>query len=204
MAGGSGNKTTTQPGEDSMKTLSITCSVLAVMAVIGGSSLQAEDAELEPSKVTGGSWFLDIDADYQAGTGQRYRFSVNIDPERSPQAVVHVDGPGLRDYWGGPLVLCEDYSANGFAWVDMAKPGQQFLFVKQHPLSGDWVWVWIYAHDNVTPGNNKANPPEHPDWFGVFIEPADGDGWPNPYGNPDDLFTAMGVLIRGNIMDHRK
>jgi hypothetical protein len=186
-----------------MKTLIMTCSVLAVMAVAGGSSLQAEDAELEPSKVTGGGWFLDIGADYQAGTGQRYRFSVNIDPERSPQAVVRVDGPGLRDYWGGPLVLLEDYSECEFHWVDMAKPGQAFLFVKQHPLSGDWVWVWVYAHDNVTPGNNRANPPEHPDWFGVYIEPVGGDGWPSPYG-PDDLFTAMGVLIRGNIMDHRK
>ena len=188
-----------------MKRPIIAGSVLAVMAVIGGSSLQAEDPPgLEPSQVTGGSWFLDIGADYQHGTGQRYKFSVNIDPERSPQAVVHVDGPGLREYWGGPLFLCEDYSANGFAWVDMAKPGQQFLFVKQHPLSGDWVWVWIYAHDNVTPGNNRANPPEHPDWFGVFIEPVGGDGWPYPYGKPDDLFTAMGVLIQGNIMDHRE
>ncbi|MCL4179597.1 MAG: hypothetical protein KJ072_17850 [Verrucomicrobia bacterium] len=183
------------------------CSVAAVMAVIGVLPLQAEDPpvpELEPSKVTGGSRFLDIGADYQAGSGEQYKFSVNIGPARSPQAVVHVDGPGLRDFWGGPLALCEDYSANGFAWVDMAKPGQQFLFKKQHPLSGVEVWVWIYAHDNVTPGNNKANPPEHPDWFGVFIEPVGGDGWPSPYGIPDDFFTAMGVLIQGNIMDHRK
>lgn len=195
-----------------MKKLIIACSVAAVTAVVGVRSMQAEVYPVDepPSQVTGGSWFLDIGANPENPNlnPQEYKFSVNIDPERSPQAVVRVDGPGLREYWGGPLILREDYSAylviNQAYDPPLPKPlGQQFRFLKQHPLTGDPVQVWIYAHDNVTPGNNRANPPAHLDWFGVIIEPQGGDGWPNPYGN-DDLFTAIGVLIRGNIMDHRE
>lgn len=84
------------------------------------------------------------------------------------------------------------------------KPGQIFVFKVNHRIHGE-VAVGVFAHDNGTPGYNSADP-LWSDWFGVIIEPLDGDRTSNgdPDGEDDDLFTGMGIVIHGNVMDHRK
>lgn len=139
------------------------------------------------------------------------RFAINLDPEAkgmSPtEPVVSVTGPALEAFWGGPLVIRDDFQD----WIPILwdpsdpKPGQVFVFKTTHPFHGE-VAVCIYVHDNVTPGHNRTDR-AWSDWFGIYVESWDGG---NRHYNgdtdwrDDDLFTGMGILVDGNIADHRK
>jgi FtsP/CotA-like multicopper oxidase with cupredoxin domain len=130
-------------------------------------------------------------------------FSISIDPDgKSPRAVIRVEGVKLREVWGGPLLIQDDWAAclpqDPYRPEDV-KPGQTFIFYTQHPVLGE-VQVAVYVHDNVTPGY-YAEDATWSDWFALIIEPLGGDGVP---GNEDDLFTSMGIVTSGNIMDHRQ
>ncbi len=129
-------------------------------------------------------------------------FSISIDPNgTSPQAVIHMDGVALREVWGGPLVLQEDFVAcipsEPYRPEDL-KPGQFFLFATHHPTLGE-VQIGVYVHDNVTPGY-CAEDTTWSDWIAISIEPLDGDGEP---GTEDDLFNSVGIVTSGDLMDHR-
>ena len=194
-----------------MKQAVMAVSVSALLAVVGVRSAQAQNDEV-PTKVSGGSTFLDWGADAVSGSFQPCSFMLNVNPvkkagAKSPQAVVQVDGETLRDFWGGPLTLKGDFVFSypiPFEDPD-PKPGQAFLFLEEHPVYGP-VHVWVFAHDNVTPGYDRANP-GWSDWFGVWIELPTGNGVPDngiPGLPNDDLFIAMGIVTQGNIMDQRK
>ena len=149
----------------------------------------AEDPE------TGVEWYP---SDEEVGL-----FSINIDPEGlSPQAVIRMDGVKLREVWGGPLVIQEDFVAcipsEPYRPEDV-KPGQYFVFHTQHPTLGA-VQIGVFVHDNVTPGY-YAEDATWSDWIALVIEPMDGDGQPD---TEDDLFNAVGIVTSGNIMDHRQ
>ena len=191
-----------------MKRPIIAGSVLAVMAVIGVSSSFAQ----APSKVTGGGKFLDVGADGTTGSGELLSFTVNVNTDKrsdkkSPQVIIHVDGELVRDFWGGPLDLKGDFvgykNLGDLFEPNDSKPPQQFLFVVDHPDPDiGKVNVWVFAHDNDTLYDPVLSGVFH--WFGIWIEPENGDEYPNFYGWGDDLFTAVGIVTQGNIMDHRK
>ncbi|MCF7976374.1 MAG: hypothetical protein K9N55_21330, partial [Phycisphaerae bacterium] len=129
-------------------------------------------------------------------------FSIRIDPDgSSPQAVIHMDGVALREVWGGPLDIQEDFVAcipsEPYRPEDL-KPGQYFVFTTQHPTLGA-VQIGVFFHDNVTPGYD-AEDATWSDWIALAIEPVGGDGEP---GTEDDLFNSVGIVTSGNIMDHR-
>ncbi len=185
-------------------TIAVSAAVIMTAFVVSSACAQGG---AQPSKVTGGGRFLDIGADGISGSGQLFSFTITVNPDKktakkSPQAVIHADGQAVRDYWGGPLVLKGDFTyCNSFGDLfepNDPKPPQAFLFLVEHsdPNIGD-VNVWVFAHDPELSGS--------PDWFGIWIEPSGGNGWPNgsPFPN-DDLLTLMGVVVNGNIMDHRK
>ncbi len=145
---------------------------------------------------TGGEWYP---SDEEVGL-----FSIRIDPDgMSPQAIIRLDGVALREVWGGPLALYQDFVAcipsEPYRPEDV-KPGQTFVFHTQHPVLGE-VQVAAYIHDNCTPGYNTAESPGWSDWFSLVIEPLDGDGEP---GTEDDLFNSVGIVTSGDIMDHRQ
>lgn len=139
------------------------------------------------------------------------QFVININPAAqgtpSPAPAVSVRGPALEAFWGGPLVIREDFQD----WIPILwdrsdpKPGQVFVYKVTHPVHGE-VAVCVYAHDNVSPGHNPGDP-AWSDWFGIYVEPWDG-GNRHYNGEPDwrndDLFTGMGILSEGNLMDYRK
>lgn len=196
--------------EKSMK-ITIAVSLAVVMTMFGASSTFAQ-SDAQPSKVTGGGTFLDIGADLTSGSGQPFSFTITLNPDqkadkKSPQAVIHMDGKALREFWGGPLVIKGDFAGyKNFGELfepGDPKPPQAFLFVVDHPdpMVGQ-VNLWVFTHDNDTSSEISAG---WPDWFGVWIEPIDGNGWPNGSGAPlDDLFIAMGNVIKGNLTDHLK
>jgi hypothetical protein len=131
-------------------------------------------------------------------------FSISMDPNgTSPQAVIRVDGVKLREVWGGPLLIQDDWVTclpqDAYRAEDV-KPGQSFIFYAHHPILGD-VQIAVFAHDNCTPGYNTSEDPVWSDWFALGIEPLGGDFTP---GTEDDLFTSMGIVTSGNIMDHRQ
>jgi len=68
-----------------------------------------------------------------------------------------------------------------------------------HPSYG-YVQVGVFAHANCTPGYNRTEDPNWSDWFAVVIERLGGDFLP---GTDDDLYVGMGIVVHGNIMDHR-
>jgi len=206
------SETTAQVSKNVMKKNIIALTVLALTAVVGNSSAQVND-DYSPFKVTGGGIFqhyVYVDSsglEWYPSDDEFGRFSISLNPDKkagrkAPQAVIHVDGPGLREVWGGPLTIEGDWVASlpqlPYRPEDL-KPGQLFLFVMPHPILGD-VQVWVMAHDNCTPGYNRTEDPVWSDWFVVVIEPLGGDGWP---GTEDDLYVGMGIVVRGNIMDHR-
>lgn len=139
------------------------------------------------------------------------RFAVNIDPHakgmRPTDPVVSVSGPALEAFWGGPIVIrdqFQDWIASIWDLND-PKPGQAFVYKMTHPVHGE-VAVCIYVHDNVTPGQNKSDP-AWSDWFGIYVEAWDGgnrhyNGVPD--WQSDDLFTGMGILTDGDLIDYRK
>jgi len=163
-----------------------------------------------PSKVTGQGiyehfYYEDPVAgvEWYASDEEVGLFSISINPDtNSPQAVIRVDGVKLREVWGGPLLIEDIWVAclpqKAYRPEDV-KPGQLFMFYTHHPILGD-VQIAILAHDNCTPGYNTAKDPTWSDWFALVIEPLGGDGMP---GTEDDLFTSMGIVTSGNIMDHR-
>lgn len=170
------------------------------MVLVGGSSSYAGDPPA--TKATGGGFFERFDpypSDEEVG-----QFSITINPEKkSPRAVIHVDGPELRAFWGGPLVIKDTFDPEDVTFVDFgpeSKPGQVFPFVTYCPALKRPLVVLVFAHDNLSPGYNSENP-EWSDWFYVFIEELDGDKEPF---TGDDKFRAGGIVIKGNIMDHRK
>jgi len=131
-------------------------------------------------------------------------FSISIDPNgKSPQAVIRVDGVKLREFWGGPLLIQDDWVASvsydAYRPEDV-KPGQSFIFYAHHPIHGD-VQISVFMHDNCTPGYNTAEYPGWSDWFSLGIEPLGGDfAW----RTEDDLFASVGIVTSGDIMDHRQ
>jgi hypothetical protein len=139
------------------------------------------------------------------------RFAVNIDPQANEiqptDPVVSVSGPALEAFWGGPVVIrdqFQDWIASLWDQND-PKPGQTFIYRVTHPVHGE-VAVCVYVHDNVTPGHNKADP-QWSDWFGIYVERWDGgnrhyNGVPD--WQSDDLFTGMGILTDGDVIDYRK
>jgi hypothetical protein len=204
---------TVQASKNVMKKNIIALTALALMAVVGNSSAQVND-DYSPFKVTGGGiyqHYVDVNPvsglEWYPSDDEFGHFSISLNPDKkagkkSPQAVIHVDGPVLREVWGGPLTIQDDwvacFPAPPYRPEDL-KPGQFFLFVMHHPVLED-VQVWVFAHDNCTPGYNRTEDPNWSDWFVVVIEPLGGDGWP---GTEDDLYVGMGIVVRGNIMDHR-
>jgi len=168
-----------------------------------------EENDYRPFKVTGEGiyehyedplWGEDLyPSDEEVGL-----FSLSINPdEKSPQAVIRVDGVKLREVWGRPLLIQDDWVAcfpqEPYRPEDV-KPGQLFMFYTHHPIHGD-VQIGVFAHDNCTPGYNTSEDPVWSDWFVLLIEPLGGDVTP---GNEDDLFTSMGIVTSGNVMDHRQ
>jgi hypothetical protein len=195
-----------------MKKTEIAVSVAAILAVIGVNSSQAQADDVLPTKVTGGGIFQPYVYPSDEALG---RFAISINPDKkagkeSPQAVAYLDGPVLRGVWGGPLVINADPELDLEQWPcwyhwdslrpEDVKPAQAFPFIQEHPDHG-WVVVWVFAHDNATPGY-KPDDPNWSDWITVWIEPiASVDG--NPFTG-DELYVACGILVSGNIMDHRK
>lgn len=211
LDGDFGKQTTADRKKQIMKKTVIAVSVLAIMAVVGVSTLQAEDpAEdpLLPSDVTGVGVYREfIPWTEEFGDGCfRFAIKINVDGKphkKRPQAHIRVDGRPLREFWGGPLVIQEAVDAtNGWEPVnppEFDKPGQIFRFLKKNRLHGE-VAVYVYIHDNITPGFNRDNP-DWSDWMIVWVEQLEGDG--QPYSG-DELFLAGGVVVRGDIVDYRE
>ncbi len=191
-----------------MKNIAIAVSTLTIVAVVGLGPAQAKDDQ-QPSKVQGAGVYQHF---VYPGTGPEWypsdeeegSFEVNINP--SGRAVIYVDGPKLREFWGGPMAL-EKEKADYFYTLDFgtATVGQAFGF-NGHSRNGELVTVWVFVHDNVTPGYNDDDP-MFSDWFGIWIEGSGGNGLPDGLasgGADDDLFTGMGIVTDGDIIDHRK
>jgi hypothetical protein len=194
-----------------MKRIVIAVSASVIMAIVGLTSTCANAQQL--TKATGGGVYQHFefyDSTY-GFTGEWYpsdeevgQFEVVINPEKnSNHAVIHIDGPELRKFWGGPLVLKEDEAVYSYSIIfpDTPKPAQVFGYVVSSYI------VWVFTHDNTTPGYNAA-PENLSDWFGFWIEDKDTGNWsPDGVasgGQDDDLFTGMGILVRGNITQHTK
>jgi hypothetical protein len=201
-----------------MNKSSTALSFLAIAVGVGiNCSYAQEDGPPPPplTKVTGGGVIRDayyVPSEDETAPpdfmfGEHFHLvSVRINPDqppgrKSPQANILLAGPSVQAFWGGPLRLRADFEF-GFA-LDFfgpdSKPGQMFRFVVDHPGHGE-VAVWVFIHDNLTPGMNRENP-SWSDWVMVWVEPVFGDGEPE---SGDDLFFVAGVVVSGNIMDHRK
>ncbi len=193
-----------------MKKTAIAVTVSAIMVGIGVSSSWAQLGLLPieasavkgqglyqhfflPDAPWGGEWFP---SDEEVG---QFEIRVTPDPKgkKAPEAVVNVNGPELRKFWGGPLHIRGGYvGVWGVMWDPSdPKPGQFVVFQVTHPSLGE-VAVSVYVHDNQVPGYNDEDP-QWSDWFGVVID-YDGD----PVSG-DEIFTAMGIVTNGNIVDDR-
>jgi hypothetical protein len=183
-----------------------TTSTMSVSAIVTLISISPSFAlDISPAKLTGDGVYqpYQYPSDDQEG-----RFAISINPDqkagkRLPRAVVYVDGPVLREVWGGPLVIKDDF-VGWYHWEPLRpedlNPAQAFLFMQEHPEWGT-VAIWIFGHDNSTPGC-VADDPNWSDWFTVWIEPIDNvDGFPF---TGDELYVGCGILVSGNIMDHRR
>lgn len=187
-----------------MRNLVQLCSMAAVAAAFWVGSARADD-DLLPSKVTGGGKYQQLEGWPTMDVAGDFSLTINPDRapgKKSPQATIHFDGPVLREVWGGRLVIQGDYDGwdtEDFGNPDDPKPGQYFIFDRWHP-DLDWVRVFVFTHDNVTPGYNALDP-NWSDWVLLMIEPLDGDGEPF---TGDELYLTVGIVVSGNVMDHRK
>lgn len=183
-----------------MKKTVIALTVSATIAVVAVSSSWAQIVPIDPSQVKGQGLYQAFPGFPSAEEVGQFEVKVTPDPKgkKAPQFAANVNGPALREFWGGPLHVRGGFvQAWGVIWdpADL-KPGQFFVFNVTHPTLGE-VKVSIYVHDNDVPGYNDENP-QWSDWFGVVI---DRDGIPL---NGDEMFIAMGIVTNGNIVDNRE